>query len=270
MEDPQYIQIQQDYLAALARMEFLEIEFDRQQNLNESKAGSDKVFQQTKSEYQQQKITLKSLEEKLKFIHIDGKKLSESAINGTIAITSPITGFISKVNFNTGKYAGPADIILELINSDRMNVRLRALENDVAQLQPGQTVAFSDNFSKTVYEGMVSHVNMNLDAERTATITCELKGNTEGLFPGKFLNASVTSARSNIPALPDEAIVEFEGRSYVFSKTGQNQFVMLEIKKGISNNGMTEVLNSNEIGDADVVTRGAYALLMALKNKSED
>lgn len=48
MEDQQYIQMQQEYLMARSKMTFLESEFKRQRELNESKSSSDKVFQQTK------------------------------------------------------------------------------------------------------------------------------------------------------------------------------------------------------------------------------
>src|SRR5258706_16368003 len=46
MEDQQYIQLQQDYLTARAKQLYAEQEFNRQKDLNQSKASSDKVYQQ--------------------------------------------------------------------------------------------------------------------------------------------------------------------------------------------------------------------------------
>ena len=68
MEDPQYIQLQQDYLTAKAQFAYNESEYLRQKELNESKAVSDKVFEQARTTYQTQNILIKSLEQKLKLI----------------------------------------------------------------------------------------------------------------------------------------------------------------------------------------------------------
>ena len=78
MEDQQYIQLQQDYLIAQAKLTYVEKEFERQRELNLSKATSDKIFQQTESEFITQKVMVKSLSEKLKLISIDPARLSEN------------------------------------------------------------------------------------------------------------------------------------------------------------------------------------------------
>src|SRR5215217_1256913 len=54
VQDPQYIQLQQDYLTARARLSYLEKEYQRQRELNQSKATSDKQFQQTEADYKTQ------------------------------------------------------------------------------------------------------------------------------------------------------------------------------------------------------------------------
>ena len=76
MEDPQYIQLQQDYLTAKAQFSFHESEYKRQKDLNESKAASDKVFEQAKATYQTQQILIKSLEQKLRLIGLNPDKIN--------------------------------------------------------------------------------------------------------------------------------------------------------------------------------------------------
>ncbi len=63
-----------------------------------------------------------------------------------------------------------------------------------------------------------------------------------------------------------------EGKDYVFMATNRLQFELLEIKKGSSENGYTEVitLDVKDISNSNMVTKGAYSLLMQLKNKSEE
>ena len=77
MEDQQYVTLQQEYLTAKARLIFAEAEFTRQEELNKSKAASDKVFQQARVEYTTQKVLVRSLSEKLKLIGINPETLNE-------------------------------------------------------------------------------------------------------------------------------------------------------------------------------------------------
>ncbi|MEI7978502.1 MAG: efflux RND transporter periplasmic adaptor subunit, partial [Bacteroidota bacterium] len=108
MEDQQYIQLQQDYLLAKAKLNFIQNEYNRQKELNQSKASSDKVFQQTESEFISQKITLKSLAEKLKLIGLNPETVNENTISKSINIYSPINGYVTMVNVNIGKYSQPS------------------------------------------------------------------------------------------------------------------------------------------------------------------
>lgn len=116
MEDPQYIQLQQDYLTAKTNLAFAEQEYNRQKELNQSKASSDKVFQQAEANFRSQEILVKSLSEKLKLININPSRLSAGNISRSIYIPSPINGFVSKVNVNIGKYTSPSEVLFEIIN----------------------------------------------------------------------------------------------------------------------------------------------------------
>ena len=57
LEDPQYIELQQNFLMAKSKLEMAEAEFLRQKELNQSKASSDKVYQIAKSDYENLKIS---------------------------------------------------------------------------------------------------------------------------------------------------------------------------------------------------------------------
>ena len=51
LEDQQYVQLQQEYLLMKVKLKISEGEYNRQKELNASKASSDKVFQQIQMEY---------------------------------------------------------------------------------------------------------------------------------------------------------------------------------------------------------------------------
>ena len=61
MEDQQYVQLQQDYLTTKSKLYFAEKEYQRQKELNQNQASSDKVYQQADAEYKILRITLSAL-----------------------------------------------------------------------------------------------------------------------------------------------------------------------------------------------------------------
>src|SRR5690606_25757216 len=90
------------------------------------------------------------------------------------------------------------------------------------------------------------------------------------LLPGMFMNADIELSTNQINALPSDAIVRFENKHYVFVEKGDRHFEKMEVQIGDSENGYTEILNSDTLKNKNFVIKGAYVLMMDLKNDSED
>jgi cobalt-zinc-cadmium efflux system membrane fusion protein len=95
LEDQQFIQLQQDYLLAKSKLHFAEVEYNRQKELNQSQATSDKITQQSLAEVNIQRIMMNATAEKLKLIRIDPEKITENNISKNVNIYSPINGYVS-------------------------------------------------------------------------------------------------------------------------------------------------------------------------------
>lgn len=270
MEDPQYIQLQQDYLSAAANLKYMEAEYNRQKELNQSKASSDKVFQQAEAEYKNQKIALKSLSEKLHLIGIDPDKLNESNLSRSISITSPIDGYVSDVNVNIGKYVNPTDVLFELVNPEDIHLGLTVFEKDLNKLFIGQKLlAYTNNDPSKKYPCEIILIGKNLSAERSVEVHCHFEAYDKSLIPGMFMNADVEVKSNDALVLPDEAIVRFENKQFVFVVRDKNTFEMVEIQTGNSENGFTEVILPGNLNAATFVVKDAYTILMKSKNKEE-
>ena len=267
MEDPQYIQLQQDYLAAKAKLEFSEAEFNRQKELNLDKASSDKVFQQSKMEYTTQKIELSALAEKLKLINVIPQNLTEDNLSKSVNILSPINGFVSKVNVNIGKYVNPSDILFELVNPTDIHLNLTVFEKDIALLSIGQKlVAYTNHEPDKKHVCEIILISKDLSYDRTTEVHCHFKNYDKNLLPGMYMNAEVEVKSSNVYAVAEDALVNFEGKTFVFAVTGKNQYTMTEVETGIREKGFIEIKNSNALLGKQIVTKNAYTLLMASKN----
>jgi cobalt-zinc-cadmium efflux system membrane fusion protein len=225
MEDQQYIQLQQDYLMAKAKLNFIQNEYNRQKELNQSKASSDKVFQQTESEFISQKITLKSLAEKLKLIGLNPEIVNENTISKSINIYSPINGYVTMVNVNIGKYTQPSEVLFELVNPSDIHLALTIFEKDLAQIEIGQKlVAYTNNKPNEKHPCEIILVGHSILKDRITEVHCHFLDYDKTLLPGMYMNAEIELKNKNANTLPVDAIVRFESNQYVFVAIDKNNF----------------------------------------------
>jgi cobalt-zinc-cadmium efflux system membrane fusion protein len=271
IEDMQFIQLQHDYLTAKTNLELATKEFERQQNLNVSKASSDKVVQQAKAEMDRQNILVSSLSEKLKLLGIDVRELSSSTISKSLPIRSPVNGFVSKVNISIGKYTSPTDVLFELLDPSDMHLSLKAYEKDIARIAKGEKVwAYSNGEPDKRFAATVILINRNFDENRSTDIHCHFENNDPALIPGMFMNAEVIVREIQALVVPEEAIVRWDNKHYVFVEETNGQFTMTEVKPGVLYHGKQQI-ESNSITDSTrLVVKNAFALLMKIKNTDEE
>ena len=271
IEDQQYIQLQQEYLTAASNLKFAELEYNRQRDLNLSKASSNKAFEQSDATFHNLKINVKSLSEKLKLIGINPENLNEKNISRSIEIHSPIVGFVSHVNVNIGKYVNPSDVLFELVNPADIHLGLTIYEKDLDKIFIGQKLmAFTNHKPEIKYPCDIILIGKDLSDERSVEVHCHFEKYDKTLIPGMFMNAEVEINSNDAKVLPDDAIVRFENANYAFVAKNKNTFEMVEVKLGNTENGYTEVKMDEAFYKSNIVTTGAYNLLMHLKNKTEE
>ncbi len=272
IEDQALVQLQQDYLMAKSKLNFSKLEYERQKSLNETKTAADKIFQQAQSDYENTKLQVLGLGEKLRLININPDKLSGNSISRMVSIPSPINGFVSKVNVNIGKYVQPQDVLFELINPTDLHAALTVFEKDLNKIKQGQKVKiyFVDEPDKK-YEAEVILVTKNIDENRSGTIHCHFEKLPGNLKPGMYINATVHLSNSIVKALPEDAVVRYENKEWVFIEKDKNQFESVPVTTGKRNNGWIEIIStSDSLINKQVVIKNAFAVLSAMKNVAED
>ncbi|HZW71105.1 MAG TPA: efflux RND transporter periplasmic adaptor subunit [Hanamia sp.] len=271
VEDNQFIQLQQDFLTAKAQLTLNETEYNRQKDLNATKASSDKVFQQAAATFESQKILAKSLEEKLKLIGINPAKLSLQNISKSVNVYSPIDGFVTKINVNIGKYVTPGDVLFELVNPTDIHLNLKVFEKDLNNIFIGQpVVSYTNNNPAKKYAGEIILISKDVSPDGLTEVHCHFENYDKNLIPGMYMNAEIELKNHMSNVLPEESVVRFEGKEYVFKNKEKNTFEMMRVQTGNLNAGFIEIVGDTALLDKSIVTKGAYALLMSLKNKEEE
>lgn len=280
IENPEFIELQQDYLESKSQLEFSETEYNRQKELYNQNVSAAKTYQQALSTYKGLKVKVSALEQKLALIGIDVNSLKDDKIMRSVPLISPISGYVKTVNVNVGKYVNPTDVVFEIINNEKLTLELTMFEKDIDNIKEGQEITFesSGNTDKK-YKATVYRVGKAINEDKTVKVYATVDGNNKELLSGMYVTAMVETGNSLVEALPDEAIVSFDDKNYIFISKGKrtedtkvvNDFLMVEIKKGKSAGGYTEVVfpEGFDKNAKNIVVKGAYALLAALKNAGE-
>lgn len=271
MEDPAIIQLQQDYLIAKAKLAYLELDHQRQKTLQENNANSEKVYQQVASELKTQQILVKAYDEKLRLIGINPAGLNENNISRSVVLRAPISGFVSKVNVNTGKYVTASDILFELIDPGDIHATLNVYEKDLLFINQGQAVEITAvNDPKQSYKASVHLINKNISDSRNAEVHCHFSGTPPRLLPGMFIQGRIHIVNKEAIAVPEQSVVRHGSEQLVLLYRGNNTFKLVPVETGINNNGMVEIKGDNLPQGSVIATQNAYSILAQLKNTAEE
>jgi len=280
LEDPQFIQLQQDYLTARARLQFLKQELERQQALSETQATSLKNYQQTLRDYETEKIQMEALASKLRLIHIHPEQLSDSTIQSTIRLYSPIDGYIARVNVNIGKYVMPTDVLFDIVDPRDLHAAMTVFQEDINRFRIGtRGEVYTTSQPGRQYPVEVVLITRNVDSNRTGILHCHFLKSPDRLLPGMYLTGTFTLAEQRQVTVPEDAVVHYQGKDYVFiqdtsipaGKTGY-RLVLTPVQTGKTENGWVALPNvdSTKWKNYRVAAHNAFAILGKMKNKIED
>ena len=287
LESMDFVQMQQEYIEARNQFDLAKADYDRQQELAKENVNAQKTVQQSQSNFATWQGKMKGLLAKLKMLDINLSSLDEGEISNTINVYSPISGYVTEVNVNIGKFVNPSDVLFEIVNTEHLHAELTIFEKDIPKIKIGQKVRFTLANENKERIAEVYLIGRKISADRTIRLHCHIETIDNQLLPGMYLKAVVETGGIQVSALPNEAINDYQGKKYIFisglevnSLTTEKQndekqnhhFTMVEIEVGDSEMGYTEVIwpeNLNVV-TTKVVIKGAYSILSKMKNSEEE
>jgi membrane fusion protein, heavy metal efflux system len=287
IQNPDFIQIQTQYIENIHKLKFVELEYKRQEELSRENVSATKTFQQISSDYFSLRATIGGQEEQLKMLNINPATLTTSNIRSVLSIYAPISGYVTTVNVNIGKFVNPQDVICEIVNTEHLHAELTVFEKDISKIKVGQKIHFylmnevDKERTATVYL-----INHQISAERTIRVHAHITNEDPLLMPNMYLKAFIEIGDSNKKTVvPEKAIVQVGGKQYIFIKTDEEKhdhdeanhedeftFAAVEVLKGINQHGYTEVIlpKDFDIENAQIVISGTYDLLAKMHNSESE
>ncbi|KFF27901.1 efflux RND transporter periplasmic adaptor subunit [Chryseobacterium vrystaatense] len=296
--NPEFIQLQEDYLTTNSRITYAEQEYRRQKELFDNDAGAKKNLQSSDAELKTLRTRRASLLRQLQMMGISPGKVNNSNMRSGLVITAPISGTVSSISAQIGSYVDVSSPVAEIIDNNSIHLDLQVFEKDLPKMRVGQIVHFKlTNNPETEYDAMVYSVGSSFENEsKTVSVHGTVTGNKAGLIDGMNITGIVSLDKNTTPAVPAEAIVEADGKYYVFIRTDKKaeehaeesgddhknekeepaehkktlNFEKIEVIKGTSDMGYTAITPVGKIpADARIVVKGAFFVNAKLSNSGE-
>tara|TARA_R110002074_G_scaffold104070_2_gene224678 strand:- start:2596 stop:3762 length:1167 start_codon:yes stop_codon:yes gene_type:complete len=266
IENPEYVQVQQAFLEAKGRLNYLKSDFERQKILMVDNVTSQKNFLKAESEYTVTLAQYQSLKKRLSLMNINPNTLSGDNIRSVINVPSPLSGYATTINATKGMYLNPSDVAITVTNTDDLHIELKIFEKDLPMVRVGQPINVRlQNDMNTIYEGKVHLVNKTINLqERTVNIHGDLVNVSEAkLFaPGMYIDGEILTTTTEYPALPVEAVANIDNDYFVLVKENGTNFKRVLVKIGATNNGFVQIVNANDFEpNTEFLTKGAFNLI---------
>ena len=284
--NPDVAALQQQLQTVNAQLSLSELEYNRQKELVEGNAAPLKNVQRVQTELATLRATRNSLQKQLSAMGISVVSVNKGSIVTTLTIRAPISGTISNVTSQIGSNVDASTPIAEIVNNSQLHLDLFVYEKDLPSLRPNQIIHFTlTNNPGKEYDAQIYSIGTAFANEsKTIPIHAVVKGDKTGLIEGMNITALVSIGTAVLPAVPNDAIVTYQGQDYIFiakdnegssndstKKEGGMQFQRVPVVKGVSDVGYTEITLLENLPPATkIITKGAFFALAKMTNIGEE
>ena len=300
VSNPDFIQVQSEYININSRIALAQLEVKRQEELNAGNAGSLKNLQAAASELRTLRTSVSTLAQRIRLMGINPARLSNGRLISVLAISSPISGVVSKVNITMGTYIDVSTPVAEIVDNSRLHLDLFVYEKDLPKIKNNQTIHFTiTNNPGKEYDAKIFSLGSSFEGESKAvSVHAIVEGDKSGLIDGMNVTAAISLEKATVPAVPSDAIVTVEGKDYIFvlidsmqkapykedsmkqnlkeehaDEKGEHadekgiRFERIPVAKGGTDIGYTEITLLKEIpANAKIVTKGAFFVSAKMTN----
>lgn len=268
VESPEFTKMQQEYLESKSNLEYLKLEYDRQLKLSNADVNAKKILEKTKSDLEIEEARYNSLEKQLGLFRING----DGGTVTSIPVLAPISGHITDVFVNIGTSVEMGKPLFSIVDNSEMHVDLLVYEKDLFKVEEGQNVRFVlTNQSNKEINGTIFNVGKSFESEtKTVAVHAHIEDKDKELIPGMYVNALIDVGSNEVKTLPEEAVVQAEGRMFIFvlqeeelkdGKVTHYVFRRVEVNTGPSQLGSVQITPVQKIKKGEkIVINGAYYL----------
>lgn len=252
LESDEIILLQQTYAEAFQQLKLLQADFDRLKSLSEENIVARKDFLKAESDLRTTQARAEGLKSRLKMIHIDPSQVEQGIIVPFQSVISPINGYITRQELVMGQYIELNEIPIELIDPNKLRLRLQVFENSMAELAEGQEIIFSvPGQPAGKFHATLDKLGRAVSVE-TRSVQCYANIKPEEgrhFLENMHVEAEIITCEREALALPETALIREPDRDYVLILLEENDqsyiFRKMPVQTGVTRLGFTEILDED-------------------------
>jgi membrane fusion protein, heavy metal efflux system len=269
LENPDFVQMQQDYLEAREQLTYLKSDYERQKTLADENVSARKNYLKAESDYRVTMTKMEGMKKRLGLLRINADNLTAQNLVSNISILSPSNGYVTMVYAQKGMFLNPTDVAVEMLNTNDLQLTLNVFEKDILKVKNGQTVTFRiPDASTETYSATVFMIGKSVDeTKRVVTVYASLKNAKDKavLVSGMYVEGSIVLENNPAKGLAETAIITEEEQNFVLIKKEKTAngytFEKKIVKIGTQKNGFVEILNSDDFEGQEILVNGGFNLI---------
>lgn len=262
----EWLELQRDYADAYVKFVQAEAEYNRISGMYNQGVGSEKEMLAYRSEFAGALARRNALKLQLQLMHVAPEQVEEGNFAQTFSIRAPISGFVTRMKAVRGQTIDVGSAPFEIVNTDKLQLKLLVFENEAAKIAQNQEVEFrvlSD--PAKIFSAVIYKTGKSIDPETKSVISFALidKELRNSLVNNSFVDAEIKTDRHKIVALPADALVETTEGSFalILEKRDNENYYFRKIKPqtGLTSEALVEIIGG--ISDKFVLSKGAFNLI---------
>ncbi len=264
VRSPALIEMQADYLEALAQLALAQSDLSRDRSLFDKGIIAKKRLTETQTRWREAKVAADQSRAALEIAGLSENDLAALRLDQrfilTLNIRSPLTGIVLQQLAKTGQQLESADPIYTVGWLNPLWLEIHAPREQATLFQPGDPVQVCD----LGLEGELIAIGRRVhEADQGVLLRARIEQGTEQLLPGQFVEAQLRTHNGgdNLYRVPRTAVIRSEQQAYVFV-LGDGGFEVLPVAV-INEETKHIVVRADLTKDAELAVTGTANLKAA-------
>jgi cobalt-zinc-cadmium efflux system membrane fusion protein len=192
------------------------------------------------------------------------KPVDQQQITSRFEMKSPLSGTVVERTVTPGQsVTGDSDhVLFTVADLDVLQVVADVYEHDLGLVQEGEpAVVTVEAYPNVEFPAMVVAVGDVVDpSTRTIKVRAHVNNEAHKLKPEMFARLQIdVSGRGQFLSVPREAVLEVDGKQFVYVVENGTRYVRREVKISTMSGGQTRIVEGLTAGER-IVTKGAVLI----------
>ncbi|MBA2251674.1 MAG: efflux RND transporter periplasmic adaptor subunit [Nitrospirales bacterium] len=268
VDSPDIAQAYSEFIKEESDLTYAIRAYELAKDLYETKALALKDLKQAENDLVKAKAEFRRAKERLLSLRVPAgeleKPIDKQQITSRFQMRSPLTGTVVERTVTPGQSVGgdASQVLFTVADLDTLQVVADIYERDLDLIHPGLTaVVRVEAYPDVVFSAAVAAIGDVVDPNtRTIKVRAWVDNASHKLKPEMFarLHIDISEGKAFI-SVPKEAVLEIDGKEFVYIAQLDGTYVKQEVKVGSASDDRLRILHGLKPGDR-VVTKGAVLL----------